>query len=124
MKFRELLFITSFSVSLFVPSLLHRLWSIGEWMDSLFLIGLLLLIIFSIMILIEADFFTAFIKSFKHFFARVNKKEEVLREIEKRTSNEIVFRKNFPSRKSFFEIGIFYCAISLLISTVIYYFGR
>ena len=124
MKFRNILFTTSLIVSLSLSFLLHQSWSLSKWLDSLFLIGLLLLIIYAIMVLIEAEFFNAFIKSFKHFLGRINKKEQLIRESEKRSNNTIIYRKYFPSRKSFFEIGLLFCSVSLLASSAIYYFGR
>lgn len=113
---RNKLLFTSIIVSLMVPFLLYKSWSISIWIDSLFLVGLLLLIICSIMILIEGDFFTAFIKSSKHFFYRMSKKEQVIRESEKRPNHTVIYGKNFPSRKIFFEIGILFCVISLTVS--------
>lgn len=124
MKFRNILFTTSLIVSLSLPFLLHQSSSFSKWLDSLFLIGLLLLIIYAIMVLIEAEFFNAFIKSFKHFLGRINKKEQLIRESEKRSNNTIIYRKTFPFKKSFFKIGLLFCTVSLLASSAIYYFGR
>lgn len=124
MKFRNILFFTSILVSFFLSFWLHQSWNISAWLDSLFLVGLLLLVICAIMLLIEVEFFVAFIKSSKYFFARVSKKEQVIRESEKRPNHSVFYRKNFPSRKFFFQIGIIICATSLLFSTAIYYLGR
>ncbi len=124
MKFRNILIATSLSASLALPFLLHQSWSLSKWLDSLFLVGLLLLVIYAIMILIEAEFFIAFIKSFKHFYGRINKKEQLIRESEIRSNVTVSYRKTFPSRKSFFQIGLLFCTVGLLASTAIYYFGR
>ena len=124
MKFRNILFTISLIVSLSLPFLLHQSWSFSKWLDSFFLVGLLLLIIFSIMVLIEAQFFNAFIKSFKHFLGRINKKEQLIRESEKRSNNPVIYQKSFPSRKSFLKVGLLFCIVSLLASSAIYYFGR
>jgi len=124
MTFRKILLCTSILSSFSLSFLLHQSWSISKWLDSLFLVGLVLLVICAIMILIEAEFFVAFITSCKHFFARISKKEQVIREIENHSYHKVVYQKSFPSRKFFFEIGIVFCAISLIISTTIYYFGR
>lgn len=123
MKFRNRLIFTSIFASYFMSVLLYPSWNISKWLDALFLVGLLLLVISAIMILIEAEFFIAFIKSFKNFFGRINKKEQLIRESEKRDTM-VVYRKNFPSRKLFFQIGILFCTASLLVSSIIYYFGR
>jgi len=124
MKTRKLLYPASLLGSFILTLLLHHSISLTEWMDSLFLIGLMLLVICAILILIEVDFFGAFIKSFRHFFSRINKKEQVIRESEKRSTDSVVYRKSFPSRKIFLESGMLFCAISLTVSTFIYYFGR
>lgn len=124
MKFRNILIILSLVVSLSLSLLLNQSWSFTKWMDSIFLVGLLLLIIYAIMVIIEAEFFSSFIKSFKHFYGRINKKEQLIRESEKRSDDSVMYRKSFPSRKSFFEIGLMFCTVSLLASSAIYYFGR
>ncbi len=124
MKFRNRLIATSLLATLALSFLLHKSWSLTKWLDSIFLVGLLLLVIYALMILIEAEFFNAFIKSFKHFYGRINKKEQLIRESERRSHDTVSFRKSFPSRKSFFEIGLLFCIVSLLASTAIYYFGR
>lgn len=76
------------------------------------------------MVLMEAEFFTAFIKSFKHFYGRINKKEQLIRDSEKRSTDIVSYQKSFPSKKSFVEIGPLFCLVGLLLSTAFYYFGR
>jgi hypothetical protein len=76
------------------------------------------------MVLMEIEFFTAFIKSFKHFYSRINKKEQIIQESEKRSTDIVIYKKNFPNKKSFFEIGLLFCTVGLLVSTAFYYFGR
>jgi hypothetical protein len=124
MKISNILIATSLLASLALPFLLLQSLSLNKWLDSLFLVGLLLLVIYAIMILIEAEFFIAFIKSFKHFYGRINKKEQLIRESEIRSNVTVSYRKVFPTRKSFFQIGLLFCIVSLLASTTIYYFGR
>ena len=121
---RKLLYSVSLLGSILLTFLLHHSLSLPEWMDLLFLIGLIFLVICAILILIEVDFFGAFINSFRHFFSRINKKEQVIRESEKRSTDSVVYRKSFPSRKIFLETGMLFCAFSLIVSTLIYYFGR
>ena len=124
MNLRNILITISLVVSLSLSFLLHQSWSLIKWLDSLFLIGLLLLVIYAIMVLMEAEFFTAFIKSFKHFYSRINKKEQHIRESEKRSTDIVSYQKSFPNKKSFFEIGLLFCTVGLLVSTAFYYFGR
>ena len=124
MHFRNILITISLVVSSSHSFLLHPSWSLSKWLDSLFLVGLLLLVIYAIMVLMEAEFFTAFIKSFKHFYGRINKKEQIIRESEKRSTDIVRYQKSFPYKKSFFEIGLLFCTVGLLVSTAVYYFGR
>ena len=124
MNFRNILITISLVVSLSHSFLLQPSWSLSKWLDSLFLVGLLLLVIYAIMLLMEAEFFTAFIKSFKHFYGRINKKEQIIRESEQRSNDVVSYQKSFPNKKSFFEIGIIFCTVGLLVSTAVYYFGR
>ncbi len=124
MNFRNILITISLVVSLSLSFLLHPSWTLSKWLDSLFLVGLLLLVIYAIMILMEAEFFTAFIKSFKHFYGRINKKEQIIRESEQRSNDVVSYQKSFPNKKSFFEIGVIFCTVGLLVSTAVYYFGR
>ena len=124
MNFRNILITISLVVSLSHSFLLQPSWSLSKWLDSLFLVGLLLLVIYAIMFLMEAEFFTAFIKSFKHFYGRINKKEQIIQESEQRSNDVVSYQKSFPNKKSFFEIGVIFCTVGLLVSTAVYYFGR
>jgi len=119
-----ILFTISLVVSLSLSFLLHQSWSLSKWLDSLFLVGLLLLVIYAIMVLMEVEFFTAFFKSFKHFYSRINKKEQHIRDSEKRSTDIVSYQKSFPNKKSFVEIGLLFCTVGLLVSTAFYYFGR
>jgi hypothetical protein len=76
------------------------------------------------MVLMEVEIFTAFIKSFKHFYSHINKKEQHIRDSEKRSTDIVSYQKSFPNKKSFFEIGLLFCTVGLLVSTAYYYFGR
>lgn len=124
MKFRIVLFFTSLIVSFFLPYLIYQTLSIYKWLDTLFLVGLLLLVTSAILLLIEGQFFTAFINSSKYFFSRVNRREQVIRESELRPDLTGGYQNKYPSRRFFFEIGILFCAVSFIVSTTIYYFGR
>lgn len=124
MNFRNILITTSLVVSLSLSFLFHPSCGFSKWLDSVFLVGLLLLVICAIMVLMEAEFFSAFIKSFKHFYGRINKKEQLIRESEKRSTDMVNYQKSFPYKKSFLEIGLLFCTIGFLVSAVIYYFGR
>ncbi|GAA0316303.1 hypothetical protein GCM10008967_03600 [Bacillus carboniphilus] len=104
--------------------LFYQEWSFFRWMDSLFLTGLSLLVVGFMMILIEGQFFSAFIRSTKHFFASISKKEQVIREVEEKKESAPGYRKHFPSSKIYLSTGVTFCVISLLISVIYVYFGR
>ncbi|ANU24566.1 DUF3899 domain-containing protein [Planococcus donghaensis] len=121
MNFKLILLFISLSVSLVSPFLLYKQWTLVAWFDALFLIGLLLLMIYSVMVLVEGQFFTAFLKSTRNFFAKTNKKDQLIRESEKRSLESVSFRKEFPDRASFLQVGLLFCIGSLLISSAIYF---
>jgi len=122
MTFKSALPLLALLASFLLSILLGSSWSFAKWLDAAFLIGLLLLMIASVMVLIEGKFFDAFIHSTKNFFAKINKREQLIRESEKRTTEPAGYAKNFPSRKSFFQIGLLFCLVSLLLSSAIYFF--
>ncbi|WP_223642528.1 DUF3899 domain-containing protein [Planococcus sp. 4-30] len=121
MNFKGFLFLVSLGSSLVLPFFLYRQWTILTWFDALFLVGLLLVMIYFIMVLIEGQFFTAFFKSTRNFFAKVNKKDQLIRESEKRSFESADYRKEFPNRISFLQIGLLFCLSSLLVSIALYY---
>lgn len=124
MKFINILFIISLIASLLMSFFHNPSFTILTWLDSLFLVGLILLLTSSILSLIEGRFFTAFISSFRHFYATISKKEEVIRESENRVNGPISYQRKFPTKLAFFKIGILLCLVSLVASTLLYYFGR
>jgi hypothetical protein len=122
MTFKSTLLLLGLLSSFIFSFLLDNGWSFTSWLDAAFLIGLLLLMISSAMTLIEGQFFVAFIQSAKNFFAKTNKREQLIRESERRTTQPASYSKTFPSRKSFFHIGLLFCLVSLLLSSAIYFF--
>ncbi|HSP21691.1 MAG TPA: DUF3899 domain-containing protein [Planococcus sp. (in: firmicutes)] len=121
MTSKLLLFSISIFSSTILSFILYTPWSFLRWLDAVFLVALLLLMAAAIMSLIEGKFFEAFIHSTKNFFAKVNKKEQLIRESEKRSFENPSFNKVFPARKNFFIIGMLLSAGSLLLSTAFYY---
>ncbi|EMF45221.1 hypothetical protein B481_3532 [Planococcus halocryophilus Or1] len=77
--------------------------------------------IYSMMVLIEGQFFTTFLKSTRNFFAKTNKKDQLIRESEKRSLESVSFRKEFPNRLAFLQIGLLFSIGSLLVSSAIYF---
>lgn len=121
MNFRNILLMISLGSSFILPFFLYKEWSFANWFDALFLIGLLLIMIYCIMVLIEGHFFTAFFNSTRNFFAKVNKKDALIRESEKRSLEPVDYRKEFPNRSLFLQLGLIFCLGSLLISSALYY---
>lgn len=121
MTFKSILFVLSLFVSFLLSFLLESPWSLAQWLDAIFLVGLSLLVIASILLLIEGRFFAAFIQSTKNFFAKINKREQMIRESEKRTAEPVVYAKHFPSRKAFFHVGLLFFLVGLLLSSAIYF---
>ncbi len=121
MNFRVSLLLISLSASLLLSFFLHKSWSFATWFDALFLVGLLLIIAYSTMLLIEGQFFNAFLKSTRNFFAKTNKKDQLIQESEKRLLIPIAYRREFPNRTSFLQIGLSFCVGSLLISFALYF---
>lgn len=114
----------SFLGAFILPIILYQEWSFLQWADSLFIVGLALLIVGFSMVLIEGQFFVAFIKSTKHFFKTISKKEQVIQEIERKKESASGYKKHFPSSKIYIVFGFIFCFFSLLFSTLIVYFGR
>ena len=123
MNFKVTLFLISLGSAVVLSFFLYSPWIIAGWFDALFLIGLLLMMIYSVMVLIEGQFFTAFLKSTRNFFAKVNKKDQLIRESEKRSAHSVDYRKEFPNRKSFLQIGVALSVISFLVSSALYYWS-
>jgi len=121
MTFKSTLFTLSLLASFILSFLPESAWSLVQWLDSAFLVGLFLLMIASAMLLIEGKFFYAFIQSTKNFFAKINKREQVIRESEKRATEPAAYAKNFPSRKAFFQIGLLFFLLSLTLSSALYF---
>lgn len=124
MKFKMTLLGISVFSSLLLSLLLHPSWNIDTWIDSVFLVGLFLLVISAIMLVIEGAFFVAFIKSFNYFYVRVSKKEQLIRESDKCSNQTVTFQKNFPSKTFYFKVGVLFCTISLIASLSMIHFGR
>ena len=125
MKHKIIITVTSLLLSLVTPFFFYQSWSLLYWLDSLFLIGLVLLMIGGGMQIIEGQFFTAFIRSSKHFFKTISKKEQVIQEVEgKKEEKTLGYRKSFPSAKIYWFVGLSFCLISFLFSALTVYLGR
>lgn len=122
MTSKRILLATSLFSSIILSFILYTPWSFLKWLDAVFLVALFLLMAAAVMSLIEGKFFEAFIHSTKNFFAKVNKKEQLIRESEKRSFENPSFDKVYPARKNVFIIGMLLGIGSLLLSAVFYYY--
>lgn len=121
MTSRIALLITSLLFSILLSFILYTPWTFLKLLDAVFLVGLFLLMAAAIMALIEGRFFEAFIQSTKNFFAKVNKKEQIIRESEQRSEFLPSYARSFPARKNFFYIGLALSIGSLIFSSALYY---
>ncbi|HLR53206.1 MAG TPA: DUF3899 domain-containing protein [Pseudogracilibacillus sp.] len=76
-------------------------FSFANWVDKLFMTSLFTTMVGAIMYLLEKSFFDAFIKNFKYFLKKVNKKSKIADEIEQKnyhstTYTPVQFRSTYP----------------------------
>ena len=121
MTSRAALLLISLFFSVLLSFALYTPWTFLKWLDAVFLVGLFLLMASAIMALIEGRFFDAFAHSTKNFFAKVNKKEQLIRESEQRKENLPGYARSFPARKTFFFAGLVLSFSSLILSALLYY---
>ncbi|MGM0838566.1 MAG: DUF3899 domain-containing protein [Bacillota bacterium] len=121
MGFKKILsWLLSLPLSYFALSLFHQSYYLLNWVDFLFIFGLVLLVTGCLMYVVAGGFFSSFIHSCKVFFASISKKEQIISEIEgKKDRSNFRFRKSsFPSRL-LISFGIGYCIVSLFLSILI-----
>jgi ABC-type lipoprotein release transport system permease subunit len=115
-----LLWLLSLPLSYFAIFLFHQSYYLLNWVDFLFIFGLVLLVTGGLMYVVAGGFFSSFIHSCKVFFASISKKEQIISEIEgKKDRSSISFRKSFFPSKLFINFGLGYCILSLLLSILI-----
>lgn len=124
MKNSKWIFFASILISLLAPLVLYQVWSFTHWVNALFILGLVMLLVGCVLILVAGQFFTAFLHSWNRFFT--TNKEKVIQEIEGTEKGESVstFNQRFPSSKTFIRLGLSFCLVSLLFSILIVYFFR
>ncbi|MBS4171854.1 DUF3899 domain-containing protein [Bacillus sp. FJAT-49736] len=111
-------------LSFFYIFLVFHHWSLLHWVNVLFYIGLVYLLVGSIIFVWASDFFSAFFHSFKHFLRVISKREQVIQEIEGRATGFYPAKKTFIPSKPWIYIGLCYCIVSILFSLKMVYFGR
>lgn len=121
MRYKKLLFwLLSLPLSYFAISLIHQSYNLLNWVDFLFILGLVLLVTGCLMYVVAGGFFSSFIHSCKAFFASISKKEQIISEIEgKKDRSNIRLRKSFFPSKLLIIFGFGYCIVSLFLSILI-----
>src|SRR5699024_7098238 len=76
-------------------------FSFAHWVDKLFMTSLFTTMFGSLMYLLEKSLFDAFIKKFKYYLKKVNKKSKLADEIEQKnyqstTYTPVQFRSTYP----------------------------
>ena len=110
-------------VLLFFCTLLFTSTNLVHLLDFIFYIGLLLLIIGSVMLILQAGFFNAFISTSKHFFSTISKKEQSIRHFEGKNSEKASYKKEYPHFKKILLLGAVYFSFSLIASIAIVFLG-
>lgn len=113
------LFITP--ILLFFYTLLFSTINLVYLLDIIFYIGLLALLIGSVMLIIQGQFFNAFVSTSKYFFSTINKREQSIRNFEGKSNENVSFKKEYPSIKMILILGALYFSFSLIASIVIIY---
>ncbi|MFC5604745.1 DUF3899 domain-containing protein [Sporosarcina koreensis] len=120
------LFFSSLLTAPFLLSSVTMLFSSANFirlLDYIFLIGLLFLIIGSVMFILQAGFFNAFISSSKHFFSTINSREQTILRYEGKNSETASYQKEYPSFKKILLLGAVYFSFSLIGSTAVVFLG-
>lgn len=64
-----------------------------KWLDTLFILSLIMLVLGCILIVKQGKVFDLFIHNFKHFWYKNSKTERIIREVEKREEKDFI-KKN------------------------------
>ncbi|MCM3239271.1 DUF3899 domain-containing protein [Heyndrickxia oleronia] len=114
----------SFVLSLIIVLSSYQSWDFLGWINILFYIGIVILLIGCVLIIIRGNFFSAFIYSCKRFFLSINKKEQIIQETEGRQVEPPSVNRQVPSPKPWIINGFSFCILSLLLSLLMVYSGR
>src|SRR5699024_5687669 len=76
-------------------------FTFSVWVDKLFMVSLFATMVGAIMYLIEKQFFDAFLKNFRYFLKKINKKSQMADEIEQKNHQQtkdfpVKFRTTYP----------------------------
>ncbi|MCZ2259093.1 DUF3899 domain-containing protein [Sporosarcina sp. G11-34] len=90
-------------------------------LDFVFYVGLLLLLVGSVMLVLQAGFFNAFISTSKHFFSTISRKEQAIQNFEGKKGEAAVYKKEYPILNTFLVVGGVYCLFSIIGSIAVVY---
>lgn len=93
-------------------------------LNTIFYIGLLLLIIGGILIILQGAFFQTFISTSKKFFSTINPREQAIENFEGKKTEVVHYKKNYANLKYFLLFGLIYCLFSLIASIAIVRIGQ
>ncbi|TCP29975.1 uncharacterized protein DUF3899 [Scopulibacillus darangshiensis] len=102
----------------------YHSWQLVSWVNIIFYIGLIYLVVGSILLILSGHFFTAFIYSCKRFFRIASRKEQVIQEVEGRRIRTLPVRTSYPPSKPWIYAGLSFCMVSIVFSLGIVYFRQ
>src|SRR5699024_6745242 len=76
-------------------------FTFSVWVDKLFMVSLFATMVGAVMYLIEKQFFDTFLKNFRYFLKKINKKSQMADEIEQKNHHQtndfpLKFRTTYP----------------------------
>jgi len=109
-------FLSSFLLSIILVFVAFREWSLYNWNEVIFYIGLILMTSAAIFFVLAGQFFSAFHYSVKRFFALISKREHFIRTVENSELERRTFHKQYPSPLPCLMVGSCYCLVSFIFS--------
>jgi Domain of unknown function (DUF3899) len=123
MKKLFFIFLLTAPILLFFCTLLVSSTNLVLLLDFIFYIGLFFLVIGSVMLILQAGFFNAFISTSKHFFSTISKREQSIRHFEGKNNGKTSYKKEYPHFKKILLLGAVYFSFSLIASIAIVFLG-
>lgn len=107
-------------LSLITSTIMIQTFDLLTWMNTLFLCSLFLLILGGMLFVIQGQFFSGIIRSYKHFYRTVSKAEKVISEVEGTSDGfgnpfRLKFKLTFPLLLSGLVLFAFTLVWSLLL---------
>lgn len=106
-------------IAIFLTFSFAKSFSLLNFINTLFILSLILTVITLILFIIESQFFSSFIKNFKYFFQRINKERQIADEIESKQPNGIIKTIKLPNYFPLLMCGMMNTILSIVISLII-----